>query len=110
MELVVLHNSKSILKIISSLFSLCEQKSNPFQKFSLIKILNQVKAGLPEGSSINEFAMQKSTQILYCGEMSLMAYLDMRQYLPTNQKFGQESMLLHMQKDNLPVPVNTLKV
>ena len=32
MELVVLHNSKSILKIISSLFTLCEQKSKPFPK------------------------------------------------------------------------------
>ncbi len=32
MELVVLHNSKSIQKIISSLFTLCEQKSKPFPK------------------------------------------------------------------------------
>ena len=34
MELVVLHNSKSIQKIISSLFTLCEQKSKPFPKIS----------------------------------------------------------------------------
>ena len=32
MELVVLHNSKSILKIITTLFTLCEQKSKPFPK------------------------------------------------------------------------------
>ena len=50
MELVVLHNSKSIQKIISSLFTLCEQKSNPFPKILTDKkILNQVKSGLPEG-------------------------------------------------------------
>ena len=46
MELVVLHNSKSIQKIISSLFSLCEQKSKPFPKIlTEKKILNIVKAG-----------------------------------------------------------------
>ena len=56
MELVVLHNSKSILKIISSLFTLCEQKSKPFTKIlTEKKILNWVKSGLPEGSSINVF-------------------------------------------------------
>ena len=38
MELVVLHNSKSILKIISSLFTLCEQKSKPFPKILTEKI------------------------------------------------------------------------
>ena len=32
LELVVLHNSKSIQKIISSLFILCEQKSISFPK------------------------------------------------------------------------------
>ena len=32
MELVVLHNSKSIQKIISLLFTMCEQKSKPFPK------------------------------------------------------------------------------
>ena len=56
MELVVLHNSKSVQKIISSLFSICEQKSAPFPKILADKkIMNLVKSGLPEGSSINEF-------------------------------------------------------
>ena len=35
---------------------LCEQKSKPFPKILTDKkILNLVKSGLPEGSSINEF-------------------------------------------------------
>ena len=38
------------------MFTLCEQKSKPFPKIlTEKKILNQVKSGLPEGSSINEF-------------------------------------------------------
>ena len=32
LELVVLHNSNAIQKILSSLFSICEQKSVPFPK------------------------------------------------------------------------------
>ena len=56
MDLVVLHNSRSVQKIISSLFTICEQKSIPFPKiFAEKKIMNQVKAGMPEGSSIDEF-------------------------------------------------------
>jgi len=44
MDLVVLHNSKSVQKIISSLFTICEQKSKPFPKiFAEKKILNLVK-------------------------------------------------------------------
>ena len=56
MELVVLHNSKSILKMITSLFTLCEQKAKEFPKrLSAKKSQKLVKAALPEGSSINEF-------------------------------------------------------
>ena len=56
MDLVVLHNSKSIQKIINSLFTMCEQKSLPFPNvLAEKKIMNQVKAGMPEGSAINEF-------------------------------------------------------
>jgi len=73
MELVVLHNSKSILKIISSLFSLCEQKSKPFPKILTDKkILNLVKSGLPEGSSINEFEDDvgiSNSNLVFWGEM-----------------------------------------
>ena len=55
MELVVLHNSKSIQKIISSLFTLCEQKIKTISKLADKKILNLVKSGLPEGEPIDEF-------------------------------------------------------
>ena len=56
MDLVVLHNSQAIQKIISSLFLLCEQKSKPFPNILAEKsILNLVKSQLPEGSSISEF-------------------------------------------------------
>ena len=72
MELVVLHNSKSILKIITSLFTLCEQKSKSFPKIlAEKKILNLVKSGLPEGSSINEFddVDISNSNLVFMGEM-----------------------------------------
>mgnify|MGYP000332952126 CR=1 FL=1 len=97
MELVVLHNSKSILKIISSLFTVCEQKSKPFPKILTDKkILNLVKSGLPEGSSINEFDDMgiSNSNLVFMGEMEfngLFGYETISTRLI--KKFGQESML-----------------
>ena len=110
MELVVLHNSKSIQKIISSLFTLCEQKSKPFPKILAEKrILNQVKAGLPEGSSINEFddVEMSNSNLIFMGEMEfdgLFGYETISTRLI--KKFGQESMLSAYAKrqGHLPVP------
>jgi len=110
MELVVLHNSKSILKIISSLFTLCEQKSKPFPKILTDKkILNLVKSGLPEGSSINEFDDMEisNSNLVFMGEMEfngLFGYETISTRLI--KKFGQESMLSAYAKrqGNLPTP------
>jgi len=110
MELVVLHNSKSILKIISSLFTLCEQKSKPFPKILTDKkILNLVKSGLPEGSSINEFDDEdiSNSNLVFMGEMEfngLFGYETISTRLI--KKFGQESMLSAYAKrqGNLPAP------
>jgi len=110
MELVVLHNSKSIQKIISSLFTLCEQKSKPFPKILADKkILNLVKAGLPEGSSINEFddVNISNSNLVFVAEMEfdgLFGYETISTRLI--KKFGLESMLLAYAKrqGNLPTP------
>lgn len=110
MELVILHNSKSIQKIISSLFTLCEQKSKPFPKiFAEKKILNLVKAGLPEGSSINEFddVDISNSNLVFMGEMEfdgLFGYETISTRLI--KKFGLDSMLSAYAKrqGNLPVP------
>ena len=110
MELVVLHNSKSILKIISSLFTLCEQKSKPFPKILTDKkILNLVKSGLPECSSINEFddVGISNSNLIFMGEMEfngLFGYETIATRLI--KKFGQESMLSAYAKrqGNLPTP------
>ncbi|MDH3361110.1 MAG: transcriptional regulator [Nitrosopumilus sp.] len=109
-ELVVLHNSKSIQKIISSLFTICEQKSKPFPKiFAEKKILNLVKAGLPEGSSINEFADVgiSNSNLIFLGEMEfdgLFGYETISTRLI--KKFGLDSMLSAYAKrqGNLPTP------
>ena len=111
LELVVLHNSKSILKIISSLFTICEQKSKPFPKILTDKrILNLVKSGLPEGSSINEFNVDtgiSNANLVFLGEMEfngLFGYETIATRLI--KKFGQESMLSAYAKrhGNLPTP------
>jgi len=110
MELVVLHNSKSIQKIISSLFTICEQKSLQFPKIlAEKKIMNLVKSGLPEGSSINEFdnATLSNSNLVFIGEMEfdgLFGYETISTRLI--KKFGQESMLsaYAKRKSNLPAP------
>ena len=110
MELVVLHNSKSILKIISSLFTICEQKSKPFPKILTDKkILNLIKSGLPEGIAINEFDDEgiSNSNLVFMGEMEfngLFGYETISTRLI--KKFGQESMLSAYAKrqGNLPAP------
>ena len=109
-EIVVLHNSKSIQKIITSLFTICEQKSLSFPKIlAEKKIMNLVKSGLPEGSSINEFdnADLSNSNLVFIGEMEfdgLFGYETISTRLI--KKFGQESMLsaYAKRKSNLPAP------
>tara|TARA_B110001454_G_scaffold53159_1_gene52005 strand:+ start:1844 stop:2926 length:1083 start_codon:yes stop_codon:yes gene_type:complete len=110
MELVVLHNSKAIQKIISSIFTLCEQKSKPFPKILTDKkILNLVKAGLPEGSSINEFddVNLENSNLIFMGEMEfdgLFGYETISTRLI--KKFGIDSMLSAYAKRNGNLPVS----
>lgn len=108
MELVVLHNSKSVQKLISQLFTICEQKSKPFPKILTDKkILNLVKKGLPEGVSINEFNDDElsDSNLVFMSEMEfdgLFGYETISTRLL--KKFGDESMLSAYAKrqGNLP--------
>jgi len=110
MDLVVLHNSRSVQKIISSLFTICEQKSLPFPNILAEKIImNQVKAGLPEGSSINEFDNNElsNSNFVFMGEMEfdgLFGYETISTRLI--KKFGQDHMLAAYakRKQNFPSP------
>jgi hypothetical protein len=110
MDLVVLHNSRAIQKIISSLFTICEQKSLPFPNILADKIImNQVKAGLPEGSSIKEFDNNEisNSNLVFMGEMEfdgLFGYETISTRLI--KKFGQDHMLsaYAKRKQNLPSP------
>jgi len=110
MDLVVLHNSRSIQKIISSLFTICEQKSLPFPNvLAEKKIMNQVKAGMPEGSSINEFENNElsNSNLVFIGEMEfdgLFGYETISTRLV--KKFGHDYMLsaYAKRKGNLPAP------
>ena len=110
MDLVVLHNSKSIQKILNSILSICEQKSLPFPNvLAEKKIMNQVKAGMPEGSSINEFDSNElsNSNLFFIGEMEfdgLFGYETIATRLI--KKFGQDHMLSAYAKrrGNIPTP------
>lgn len=108
MDLVVLHNTRSIQKIISSLFTICEQKSLSFPNvLAEKKIMNQVRAGMPEGSSVNEFDKNEisNSKLFFMAEMEfdgLFGYETISTRLI--RKFGEDSMLsaYAKRKGNLP--------
>lgn len=106
-ELVVLHHSKAVQKIISTLFNLCEQKSAPIPRILADKkIMNLVKSTLPEGSEINEFGDEiPNSNLMFIGEMELDGLFGY-ETIATRllRKFGQENMLAAYakRKDNLP--------
>ncbi len=107
-ELVVLHHSKAIQKIISTLFTLCEQKSAPTPRILADKkIMNLVKSTLPEGSTINEFDNDEiaNSNLIFLAEMELDGLFGY-ETIATRliRKFGQENMLSAFAKrrDNLP--------
>lgn len=108
-ELVVLHHSKAVQKIINSLFTICEQKSAPIPKILADKkIMNLVKSTLPEGSAVSEFGEELSnSNLVFVAEMELDGLFGYETIATRLLKqFGQEQMLsaYAKRKDNLPVP------
>lgn len=109
-ELVVLHHSKAVQKIISILFSTCEQKSRPIPRIlSDRKILNLVKQGLPEGSIISEFEESSLTNsnLVFLSELEMDGLFGF-ETIATRllKRFGTENMLsaYAKRKGNLPTP------
>ena len=110
MELVILHNSKNTQKIISSLYTLCEQKSYPFPKILTDKkIIKLVKVGLPEGASVSEFgdANLTDSNLVFMSEIELDGLFGF-ETISTRllRQFGSENMLnaYAKRKTNLPTP------
>ena len=109
-ELVVLHHSKAIQKVISSLFTLCEQKSAPIPRILADKkIMNLVKSTLPEGSSIEEFGDGElsNSKLMFIAEMELdglFGYETIATRLM--RKFGNENMLSAYAKRNGNLPAS----
>ena len=109
-EIVVLHDSNAIRKVLSTLFMMCEQKSKPFPQILADKsILNTVKQGLPEGSSITEFGDSdlSNSNLIFIGEMEfdgLFGYETIATRLI--KRFGKDQMLsaYAKRKENLPLP------
>lgn len=108
-DLVVLHNSRSIQKIISSIFLLCEKKSYQFPNiFAEKHLINSIKKGLPEGSTISEFSDELSkTNLVFLAELELDGLFGY-ETISTRllRKFGDEHMLsaYSKRKSNSPTP------
>ena len=105
-DLVVLHNSKSVQKIISQIFTLCEQKSAPIPRILAdAKIKNAVKSVLPEGSLVHEFDSIPNANLIFLAEMELDGLFGY-ETIATRllRRFGKEDMLsaYAKRKDNLP--------
>lgn len=109
-ELVLLHYTKSIQKIINELFLRCEQKSQPIPKILADKrILHSIKTTLPEGSVVSAFDLDQlnHSNLVFVGEMELdglFGYETIATRLMRN--FGKENMLnaYAKRKSNLPAP------
>jgi len=114
MELVILNNSKSVQKTISTIFEKCEQKSVPKPQILADKtILTHVKSFLPEGSTISEFSDDNlsNSSLVFVGEMELDGLFGF-ETIATRliKKFGNEQMLTAYQqrKGDLPAPGETI--
>jgi len=114
MELVILNNSKSVQKTISTIFEKCEQKSIPKPRILADrKILTHVKSFLPEGSTISEFSNENlsNSSLVFVGEIELDGLFGF-ETIATRliKKFGNEQMLTAYQqrKGDLPAPGETI--
>lgn len=112
-EIVVLHDSKAVQKVLSTLYMMCEQKSKPFpQIFAEKRVLNQIKHKLPEGSTISEFEDSElsNANLVFLGEMEFDGLFGF-ETIATRliKKFGKDDMLsaYAKRKDNLPSPGHT---
>lgn len=112
-EIVVLHDSKAVQKVLSTLYMICEQKSKPFpQIFAEKRVLNQIKHKLPEGSTISEFEDSEisNANLVFLGEMEFDGLFGF-ETIATRliKKFGKDDMLsaYAKRKDNLPSPGHT---
>jgi len=109
-ELVLLHNSKAVQKIISVLFTMCEKKSAPIPRILTDKkIMNLVKQVLPEGSAVSEYRDTdlSNSNLVFVAEMELDGLFGF-ETIATRllKKFGNEQMLSAYlkRKGNLPLP------
>jgi hypothetical protein len=109
-ELVVLNTSESVKKILSAIFTKCEDKSIPKPSiFAEKKIINTVKKYSPEASSVSEFSDidNSNSNLVFVGEMEfdgLFGFETVSSRLL--KKFGTESMLsaYEKRKGDLPSP------
>lgn len=106
-ELAVMHGSRSVQRIISSIFSMCEQKSLPFPKILADKrTAGQIRHGLPEGSTVDDLAdPELNSDLVFVAEVGfdgLFGYETVSTRLV--RRFGHESMLSAYAGRNANVP------
>jgi len=110
LELVVLNNSKSVHQAISAIFVKCEQKSIRMPKILAdVKILPNLKKGLPEGCSVVEFGAAELTNpnLAFIGEMEFDGLFGFESIATRLlRRFSTENMLsaYEKRKGSLPTP------
>ena len=110
LDLVLLHDSRSVQKAVSVLSAMCEQKSRPPPRILARKgILSQVRAWLPEGGTVNEFdhSAMPDSNLVFVAEVEfdgLFGYQTVSTRLL--REFGGDSMLAAYAKrlGNIPAP------
>lgn len=107
-DMVVLHNSRSVQKMLNSLFTLCEQKSIQAPRILADpEILGAVRAGLPAGCQTGEFEADSPDNLVFVSEVEfdgLFGYETTATRLI--RRFGAEAMLSAYAKrqGNQPAP------
>lgn len=109
-ELVVLNNSKFVIKTLNALFAKCEKKSVRLPRILADKkIMNQLKQELPEGSSISEYDDSEisNTNLVFVGEMEFDGLFGFESIATRlTKRFGSEVMLSAYEKRKGDLPAS----
>lgn len=109
-ELVVLNNTKNVVKTLNVLFAKCEKKSARLPRIlAYKKIMNQLKQELPEGSAISEYDDSEisNTNLVFVGEMEFDGLFGFESIATRlTKRFDAQSMLAayEKRKSDLPAP------
>ncbi len=108
LNLVVLNNSTFIQHVITSIFNLCETESKPFPHiFADASISNMIRAGLPQGSKVEQFKTdQVNSDLVFVSEIEFDGLFGF-ETIATRllKRFGDDLMLTAYNRRSSDVPL-----